>query len=191
MKALILPINIGDEQVSLLIDNSGVLVDDSGHIRIFPTIEDAKQVYGDESQIWPDSGSVDLAFTKSWISDPKKSAASDVLSRLANVDAVYTNILISYSDFKPEDIPNDIVLELDRCHQETISGKRDPLNRLANLTGQEQILEVACEQGWDTDKLIRGWGGIIQSDWSSDELDQIARELIVEIDFIEKVLQGG
>ena len=108
------------------------------------------------------------------------------------IDGVYLNILLAYSEYRNDDVPIYVKNELKRNHDSTFSGKRDSLSKLCNYLGQQQALKTVIEKGVDTDKILKGWGGEIRNEWTQEELNQMAIELAIVLEFIKNVLdQNG
>jgi hypothetical protein len=156
----------------------GFVTGSDERLRIFSTVDEAKNFCGGESKIWPEYGSVDLEFAQRWIEDSTKPIALEVLDKLSDVYGVYMEILLAYSDYK--EVPADIQQECEKPHQN--------LSRLTNLVGQQFILKMGREKGWDTEKLIHGWGGEIKNEWTQSELEQMGTELATVVGFIEQQL---
>lgn len=189
IKRSIISVLIRGRQVSLVSGLTG-FVTENGRLKTFSTVEDARKFCGDDCRMYPENGyPVDLEFARHWIKDSSKPATLEILNKLNDVYAVYLQIHLAYSDYKPEDVPPDLMKEFSRSHEATFSGKRDALRKLSNLIFQQMAIKMSREQGWDTEKLIHAWGGEMRNEWAQHELDQLGSELAIEIEFIENTLQ--
>ena len=189
IKRSIVSVLIRGRQFSLVSGVTGFLTE-NGRLKMFSTVEDARKFCGDVYWIYPESGyPVDIEFARHWIKESSKPATLEILNKLLDVDAVYMDIHLAYSDYKPEDVPPDLMKEFLRSNEATFSGKRDMVRKLSTLSFQQIGISISREQGWDTEKLIHGWGGEMRNEWTQHELDQLGSELTIEIEFIENTLQ--
>jgi hypothetical protein len=174
----IVSVLVQGREIALVSGACGFLTETDGRLKTFSSVEDAKNHLGSEARIWPDYGGVDLEFARRWIGGSAKPTSLEVLDKLNDVYAVYMEILLAYSDYK--DVPPDIQKECTRSHQ--------VLPKLSLLMGQQLILRTAREKGWDTEKLVHGWGGEMKNEWTSGELEKLGEELGIAISFIENIL---
>lgn len=191
MKPRVISVSVGEGRVHLVSGSTG-FVTESGRLKTFVTADDAVKFCGGEATVWPEQGRpVNLEFAKQWIRNPSRPTTLEALQKLSEVDSVYVEINLAYSDYKPENIPAELLKEFTRCHEATFSGKRNALAKLANLVVQQDVIAVSNRQGWNTEKLIQGWGGRLTNEWTADEIDQLKNELAIELEFIENVLRNN
>lgn len=145
IKRGIFSVLIRGRQVSLVSGSTGFLTE-NGRLKMFSTVEDARKFCGDDCRMYPENGyPVDLEFARCWIKDSSESATLEILSKLLDVDAVYMEIHLSYSDYKPEDVPPDLMKEFSQSHEATFSGKRDTVRKLSTLIFQQMAIKMSAD----------------------------------------------